>query len=384
MHLRWQIKQVNTVDGEHHVNRCNTFGGCSSGALFIAFNSLVAWIAKRKKGIRYLGNYVDDSWGCGLEGDYAFYSLYQKAFPRDQVILLSLWDELGIPHHEPKQIHGPEIPIIGINVDVNELTFTLTAGAKDKLIEELQWWCKPGRKEKLCQWYQAGGWVNWAFNVYPRLRPALNHFYPKLKGRRDSTSLLWVNNLLHDDFNWAVGILQQSTGVHLLKSICWDLTDATHMIYCDVCPDGMGFWYLDLCIGFYSPTPSYKQPDLIFYFEALCVLSALFDAHQHAATGGRGCFLIYTDNSNTVDIFNTLRTLPPYNHLLRAAIDILNSGDHDLRVLHVPGIENAVADALSQAEFSRALILSLNLKVATFEPWSWSPDANGSLQFQPP
>ena len=112
------------------------------------------------------------SWGCGLEGDYAFYSPYQKVFPRDQVILLSLWDELGIPHCEPKQIHGPEIPIIGINVDVNELTFALTAGAKDKLIEELQWWCKPGRKEKLCQWYQVGGWVNWALNVYPRLRPA--------------------------------------------------------------------------------------------------------------------------------------------------------------------------------------------------------------------
>ena len=156
------------------------------------------------------------------------------------------------------------------------------------------------------------------------------------------------------------------------------------MIYCDVCPDGMGFWYPDLSIGFYSPTPSYKQPDLIFYFEALCVLSALFDAHQHAATGWRGLFLIYTDNSNTVDIFNTLCVLPPYNHLLQAAIDILNSGDHDLRVLHVPGTENTVADALSLAEFSRALILSPNLKVATFEPWSWSPDVNGSLQFQPP
>ena len=73
------------------------------------------------------------------------------------MILLSLWDELGIPHCEPKQIHGPEIPIIRINVDVNELPFTLTAGAKDKLIEELQWWCKPGRKEKLCRWYQVGG-----------------------------------------------------------------------------------------------------------------------------------------------------------------------------------------------------------------------------------
>jgi hypothetical protein len=384
MHPRWQIKQVNTIDGKRHIDRCNAFGGCASGALFIAFDSLVAWIAKRKKGVRYLGNYVDDSWGCGLEGDYTFYAPYQKAYPRDQTTLLLLWDELGIPHREPKQIHGPQIPIIGINVDVNELTFALTADAKNKLIDELLWWCKPGRKEKLRRWYQVGGWVNWALNVYPRLRPALNHFYPKLKGRRDSTSLLWVNNHIRDDFGWAVRILRQSAGVHLLRSISWDTTDATWTIYCDACPDGMGFWYPDLNIGFYSPTPSYEQPDLIFYFEALCVLSALFDAHRRTATGRNGRFLIYTDNSNTVDIFNTFRALPPYNHLLRAAVDILNWGEHDLRVLHIPGTKNAVADALSRAEFSRALSLSPNLKVATFEPWSWSPDVNGSLQFQPP
>ena len=34
MHPHWQIKQVNTVDGEHYVDCCNAFGGCASGALF--------------------------------------------------------------------------------------------------------------------------------------------------------------------------------------------------------------------------------------------------------------------------------------------------------------------------------------------------------------
>jgi hypothetical protein len=39
MHPCWQIKQVNNIDGEHHIDRCSAFGGCASGALFIAFNS---------------------------------------------------------------------------------------------------------------------------------------------------------------------------------------------------------------------------------------------------------------------------------------------------------------------------------------------------------
>lgn len=288
MHPRWQIKQVNVVDGELHIDCCNAFGGCASGALFIAFNSLVTWTAKKKKGVRYLGTYVDDSSGCGLEDDFLFYEPYQKAYPRDQTILMMLWDELGVPHKKHKQVFGRTLLVIEINVDANALTFTLTQEAKEKLIKELLWWCKPGRKEKLKRWYQMGGWFNWALNVYPHLRPALNHFYPKIKGRCDSTSLIWVNNNIRTDFLWAIKILSNSVEVRLLKSIYWEVENSTLEVYCDACPEGMGFWYPALNIGYYSPTPTYENPDLIFYFEALCVLSALHDAHHHTPSKGNG------------------------------------------------------------------------------------------------
>jgi hypothetical protein len=386
MHPHWQVKQVTRVDDEYHVDRCNAFGGCGAGGLFISVNSLVAWIAKEIKKVKYQGNYVDDSSGCGKEKDVLFYEPYGGFYPRDQVILLRLWDELGIPHKCHKQIFGSPLPIIGICVDINELSFTLPDDAKEALVKELQWWCKRGRKEKLKRWYQMGGWMNWALNVYPRLKPALNNFYPKLKGRRDSTSLIWVNNSIREDFLWAVNFLNNSSGVRLLKSVYWDTYDATLTVYCDACPKGMGFWYPELNIAFYSPTPYYENPDLIFYFEALCVHSALFDAHRRNPLQSGGRFIIYTDNLNTVDIFNTLRALPPYNHLLKSAIDILNHGDHDMRVLHVPGVDNAVADALSRADFHRALDIAPSLKINNFEPWSWSPSPNGgnSLTFQPP
>lgn len=81
MHPCWKIKQVNTVNGEHHVDHCNMFGGCDLGAIFIVFNSLVAWIAKKIKGVRYLGNYVDDSSGCSLKEDLTFYEPYQQEYP---------------------------------------------------------------------------------------------------------------------------------------------------------------------------------------------------------------------------------------------------------------------------------------------------------------
>ena len=71
---------------------------------------------------------------------------------------------------------------------------------------------------------------------------------------------------------------------------------------------------------------------------------------------------------NTVDIFRSLRCLPPYNHLLKQAVDILIEHDYTLRVLYVPGEENVVADALSRVQFSVALTFEPTLKFFTFNP----------------
>jgi len=82
-------------------------------------------------------------------------------------------------------------------------------------------------------------------------------------------------------------------------------------------------------------------------------------------------FVIYMDNYNTVSMFNTLRAMPKYNHLVKAAVDILVEGDHQLRVFHVPGVQNKVADALSCLEFSKVLDLVPNLKIFAFIPHTW-------------
>ena len=96
-----------------------------------------------------------------------------------------------------------------------------------------------------------------------------------------------------------------------------------------------------------------------------------------------GRFLIYTDNLNTVDLFSSLSALPSYNVLLREAVDLLVDGSHDLRVLHVPGIVNSVADALSRADFDRALTLEPELTIHHFEPYH-RVKRGDVFQLQPP
>ena len=55
MHPLWQIKQVNTIEQQRHIDRRNCFGGKGSGSLFIAVNSLVTWVGKNEYKIPDLG-----------------------------------------------------------------------------------------------------------------------------------------------------------------------------------------------------------------------------------------------------------------------------------------------------------------------------------------
>jgi hypothetical protein len=175
---------VETSRGELHVDRVNVFGGSSSGPIFISVNSLVAWVAKHEREIDDLV-YVDNSFGVEVAGRVLCYQPYGENYPAQQTQLLELWpgDEIGIPHKQKKQVYGTQLAILGINVDVEHLTFTLPEEAKDRLVKELTEWSQKGVRRKVKEWQQLAGWVNWVLNVYPLLRLSLNNVYSKLKGK---------------------------------------------------------------------------------------------------------------------------------------------------------------------------------------------------------
>ena len=106
----------------------------------------------------------------------------------------------------------------------------------------------------------------------------------------------------------------------------------------------------------------------IFYFEALCVLSAIHHATDVLQIPSSAKVLIYTNNNNTVSIFNTLRCLPHYNPILIKATDVsITSGIH-LRVLHIPGELNYIADAISCKKFLLAHQYVPDIVISSFIP----------------
>jgi hypothetical protein len=156
--------------------------------------------------------------------------------------------------------------------------------------------------------------MNWSFNIFPLLKPALNHLYPKIAGKDCPLTKIWVNNTIREDLNWATHHIHASLGINLLSSVSWDVEDADVTIFCDACMEGLAFYYPDHSTGFYAPVPNDTTCDIIFYFRALTVASACNNLKETMPHSSK--IIIYTDSMNTVDIFSSLQSLPEFNPLL--------------------------------------------------------------------
>jgi hypothetical protein len=372
MHILWQVKQIVTIDGQRHVDRCNNFGNRGAGRIWTSFMGLVTWIAN-DLGIDSKV-YIDDTFGADLASDMEHYEPYNTLFPAPQTATLRLWDQINLPHEQPKQVWGTQLTVIGFEVDPNAMTFTMSDSKRAELlagVEEFFHVPPGGRRHPLKMFQRLAGWVNWALNVYPLLKPALSHVYEKMEGKSNSDAAIFVNRGVVNDLTWFCRHVRSSSGVHLLSSLDWDPLEADITAYCDASLFGLGFYLPASGLGYQSKPPTAAPDDLIFYFEAFCVCWCLHQIADLVRANGRvdvKKITIWTDNSNMYDIFNSLRALPLYNEILKSAVNVLLENDFKLRVLLIPGKKNVVADALSRWKNNVAIAAHPDLLIDGSKP----------------
>jgi hypothetical protein len=189
VHPLWQIKQVVTIDGQRHVDRCNTIGNRGGGWNWDSVASLVNWIGTEKKKIPLLG-YVDDNFGWEFEGNKKYYKPYKKHLPAKQTRLLELWDEIGIPHEEDKQLSGPSLPILGYEVDANAMTVKVPDEKKARVIQSLRDYAHEGKSYTIHELQSVAGSISAVLSLYPRLHSPLRVLFDEMAGKeRPSTKL---------------------------------------------------------------------------------------------------------------------------------------------------------------------------------------------------
>lgn len=220
---------------------------------------------------------------------------------------------------------------------------------------------------QLCQCLALTGHLNWAFNVYPHLRPGLASLYAKMGGPYVPYKAIHINTLILRDLLWLANCIRASDGVFLLKSIAWTEHESDLHIFTDASLDGFAFWCVQLSSGHTAPVIPKRFDEPIFFHEAFAVVCAI---HWASSLGVRGLrrLLIRTDSMNTVDMFNTLRGRGLYNELLKFAVDILMAHNLDLRVLHIEGTANVVADLLLHNRMDEARVVNPQLAIHYYQP----------------
>jgi hypothetical protein len=356
MHPLWQLKQIVTIDGERHVDRCNSFGNRGSCRIWTSFMGLVVWISNKRK-ITPGFVYIDDNFSAMLGKVMTFYRRYERQFPTDQAELLQLWDILKVDHELAKQVFGRVLVIIGFEVDANAMTFTMPRAKLTELLAGVQEFTAVSSSKRLARhplrrFMEIAGWVNWAFNVYPLLKPALSHLYEKISGKSNLKALVYVNHGIARDLDWFRGHVENSTGVHILESLDWDVHEADVEAFCDASLGGLGIYFPAIGLGYQSNLPAVTPPPgVIFYFEALCVCWCIHRVADLVRQNGSvqvRRIAIWTDSENTFHIFNSLCAKPGYNEILKSSVDVLIANKFQLRVLLIQGKKNIVADALSR------------------------------------
>jgi hypothetical protein len=188
-----------------------------------------------------------------------------------------------------------------------------------------------------------------------------------MAGKSHLLAPIRVNNAILDELLWFTKHATESNGVFFLKTIAWDPTsdirEAT-VCYADASLGGMAFWFPEFNLGFQCVIPDSADQKFIFYYESLAITCCMLQNIMHSMPW----LVVYMDNQNTVDIWHSLKASAPYNELLIMGIDALIDNDTDACVLHIPGEDNTIADALSQFNNELALSLVPNLRIIIFTP----------------
>jgi hypothetical protein len=141
-----------------------------------------------------------------------------------------------------------------------------------------------------------------------------------MEGKQNPNAPIFVNKAVVQDLMWFHAHVEKALGIHLLKSLEWDPIDADCVLYCDALLTGMGFYDDKTYVGCQSSLPENAPQGNIFYFEVFCVCWALlWMASEFPATRLR--VTVFTDSTNTFDIFNSLGATLLYNKIVKTAVN---------------------------------------------------------------
>ena len=333
MGLRWE--------GSLFIDTALPFGLRSAPKIFTAVADAVEWIAK-SEGAQFVIHYLDDFLVMGPPASINCAAARAK--------LLSIFDRLGLPAAEEK-LEGPTtaLDFLGFTLDTIAFEVRLPATKLAELRVLLQQW--QGRKACTRRELESiTGKLAHAAKVVRPGKTFMGRMFKLLGGVRQAHHRVRLNLSFRSDLQWWNCFISSWNGVSLIRPLAssqthvW--TDASGLFGCGAFVPSSQEWCQLQWPDSYPPEWVQLKDESIALKELLPIVLA-------CAVWGRDwenqAVSVHCDNLGVVSLVNSgYSRVPQIMHLLRCLFFIRARFHLDVWAIHVPGVQNSLADALSR------------------------------------
>ena len=335
---RWLLGMM--WEGSLFVDTALPFGLRSAPKIFTAIADAVEWVAKQA-GVRFVIHYLDDFLLIGAPNSPEC----SKALET----LLEIFRRLGLPVAVKKR-EGPAtcLGFLGFELDSRLREVRLPRPKLEELRGLLGRW--QGRKACLRKELESlvGKLAHAARVVHPG-KTFLRRMYELLAGARQDHHRLRLNREFRSDLQWWATFLETWNGISMLTDQpaavhCW--TDASGQFGCGGWVPVTGAW-------FQLQWPPGGAGEGVRLREESIALKELLPIVIAGAVWGPGWrkarITVHCDNLGVVALVNSgYSRVPQIMHILRCLFFIRAHFQFSLHAVHVPGVENSLADAISR------------------------------------
>ena len=338
---RWLMGML--WEGGLYIDTALPFGLRSAPKIFTAIADAVEWVVKQE-GVDFVLHYLDDFLLVGAPAS--------QECTGALTTLLSVFDRLGLPVATDK-LEGPgcQLTFLGFELDSTVLIIRLPQVKLMELQELIQAWvgrksCSRRELESLV------GKLGHAARAVPPGRTLMRRMFELLTGTRQAHHHIRLNTAFRSDLLWWATFLDTWNGVTMMQTLAPGRR--AHHVWTDASGHfGCGAVYPDSRSWLQLPWPHNPSQGAMRLQEESILIQELLPIVLACAVWGPdwqgSSVIVHCDNMGAVAVVNSgYSKVPQIMHLLRCLFFIRAHFSLSVRAVHVPGVENGWADAISR------------------------------------
>jgi len=336
-------------EGYYYIDKCLPMGCAISCSLFEKFSTFIHWLVEQKSGLKTLDHYLDDFIFAGASSSNDCFLLMETFF--------SVSRELGIPIAEKKTV-GPTtvLDFLGFIIDTVHMMVKIP---QDKLVRLRVSLLDVLTKKKITlkDLESVTGLMSFCSKAIPSARAFIRRFYDLIASVNNKKPHYFVriNKEVKKDVQVWLDFLEHFNGICFIPDDCW-FTNHTLELYTDSSGNsqlGCGAYFRGHWAQFRWPC-SWCDSDIMKNMSLLELIPIILALWIWSPELRNKKVSFYIDNQALVSIINK-RTSKDKKimKLIRSLVFLTMDNSIQFKALHIEGVKNNIADAISRFQMLR-------------------------------